>query len=90
MQSEVREKRERVGEGAMHKVCARHHGVKIPWVTLGENKCFLSWSTFGRGYIASLGAKGPLGVIEWLLNSRGQKRTQRTNNLVAAFCCASS
>lgn len=90
MWSKVMEKRKRVGEGVMCRVCARHHGVGIPWVTLGENECSPSWSTFGAWYIASLKTKGPPGAIEWLFNSRAQRHTQRADNLVTAFSYASS
>ena len=56
---------------------------------LYRRDCSSFWSTFGRGFIASTRTKDSMGAIEWPYISKGQKPTQRANNLVAAFCCAS-
>lgn len=43
------------------------------------------WSTFGKGYTASPRTKDPAGISKRPLIGRGQRRTQRADNLVAAF-----
>ena len=57
------------------------------WGCMGRH-CSPSWSTFGRGYIASLGAKDPAGTNKWPFIGRGQRHKQRKDKLVTDFHCA--
>ena len=79
--------KERVGERAACSVHKRHHHVRIPQTELEENMCLPRGHL--EGDIASPRTKGLLGAIERPFNSRGRRLTQRADNLVANFHCAS-
>ena len=49
-----------------------------------------SLSAFTGGYIGSSRTKDMAGTFERVLNSRGQRHMQRENQVVTAFCCAST
>lgn len=53
---------------------------EFPW-----ERMFPFLDMFGRGYIAFLRTKGPADVTEQPFNSRGERGTQRTDNLASTF-----
>lgn len=61
-------------------------GVGIPGHTGKE--CSPSWSTFGRGFIASPRTRDAAGASKWPFIGRGQRHVERLDNLVPAFCYA--
>lgn len=83
------EKSEREGESerAGERQQAGFRQDTVVWGTprLHWERTLPFWNTFGRRYISFSKTNGLLGSTEQLFNSRRQRRTQRTGNLVAAF-----
>jgi len=70
------------GEKEVSGLGVRTSGVGISY-RIGRDRS-PSWSTFGRGFIASPRTKDPAGASKRPFTGRGQRSTQRMENLVSA------